>query len=105
MFLKDLANLPSVYREKIEKLVFEEIPKLDNISDARDIKKMLGLQKIGKLRNKIVLFMRYDSAASGSYGNNACSIQRLGKSGGIQGICKTARVNRLQACSGWFHAA
>jgi hypothetical protein len=39
-FLNDLANLPSVYRERIEKLVFEEIPELNNIFGALDIKKM-----------------------------------------------------------------
>jgi len=36
-FLKDLANLPLVYRERIEKLTFEEIPELDNIFGSLDI--------------------------------------------------------------------
>jgi len=49
-FLKDLANLPPVYRERIEKLVFEKIPKLDNISDARDIKKMRGYSDYYRIR-------------------------------------------------------
>jgi uncharacterized pyridoxamine 5'-phosphate oxidase family protein len=41
-FLKDLANLPLVYRERIEKLAFEEIPELGNIFGSMDIKKMRG---------------------------------------------------------------
>jgi len=49
-FLKDLANLPSVYREPIEKLVFEEIPELDNIFGVRDIKKMRGYRDYYRIR-------------------------------------------------------
>jgi hypothetical protein len=30
-FLRDLAKLPKHYREQIERLVFDEIPKLDNM--------------------------------------------------------------------------
>ena len=43
-FLKDLANLPLVYRERIEKLTFEEIPELDNIFGSLDIKKDARIQ-------------------------------------------------------------
>lgn len=49
-FLKDLANLPLVYRERIEKLVFEEIPKLDNIVGAMDIKKIRGYRDYYRIR-------------------------------------------------------
>ncbi len=35
-FLNDLARIPLHYRKRIEKLVFEEVPNLDNIlKDAR----------------------------------------------------------------------
>ena len=49
-FLKDLANLPPVYRERIEKLVFEAIPELDNIFGALDIKKMRGYKDYYRIR-------------------------------------------------------
>ncbi|GAI76773.1 unnamed protein product, partial [marine sediment metagenome] len=41
-FLNDLARIPLGYRKRIERLVFEEIPNLDNIFNALDIKKMRG---------------------------------------------------------------
>ena len=49
-FLKDLANLPLIYREHIEKLVFEEIPELGNIFGALDIKKMRGYRDYYRIR-------------------------------------------------------
>ncbi len=50
-FLKDLANLPPTYRERIEKLVFEEIPGLDNIPNTLlDIKKMRGYSDYYRIR-------------------------------------------------------
>ena len=49
-FLKDLADLPSVYRERIESLIFEEIPELDSISGVRDIKKMRGYKDYYRIR-------------------------------------------------------
>ncbi len=49
-FLKDLANLPSVYRERIEKLVFEEISELDNIFGTLDIRKMRGYRDYYQIR-------------------------------------------------------
>ena len=49
-FLKDLANLPPVYRERIEKLVFEEIPELNNIVRALDIKEMRGYRDYYRIR-------------------------------------------------------
>ena len=32
-FLKDLAEVPGVYRSKIEKMVFEDIPALQHFTD------------------------------------------------------------------------
>jgi len=57
-FLKDLAKLPSDYREQVEKLVFEEIPKLNNIFGVPNIKKMKRYQdyywiRIGDYRNRM----------------------------------------------------
>jgi len=49
-FLKDLAKLPSDYREQVEKLVFEEIPILNNISEIPHIKKMKGYQDYYRIR-------------------------------------------------------
>jgi len=49
-FFKDLVKLPSYYREQVEKLVFEEIPKLDNISEIPNIKKMKGYQDYYRIR-------------------------------------------------------
>lgn len=49
-FLKDLAKLPKHYREQIERLVFEEIPKLNNMFATLDIKKMKGYQGYYRIR-------------------------------------------------------
>ena len=49
-FLKDLANLPPTYRERIEKLVFEEISELENIFCMRDVKKMRGYGDYYRIR-------------------------------------------------------
>ena len=49
-FLKDLARLPSDYREQVEKLVFEEIPELNNVFDAPSIKKMKGYHDYYRIR-------------------------------------------------------
>ena len=49
-FLKDLAKLPQHYREQIERLVFEEIPKLDNIFATLEIKKMKGYQSYYRIK-------------------------------------------------------
>ena len=49
-FLKDLANLPLVYRKRIEKLVFEGIPELDNIVGVLDVKKMRGYRDYYRIR-------------------------------------------------------
>ena len=49
-FLKDLAKLPSDYREQVEKLVFEEISKLNNIFEVPNMKKMKGYQDYYRIR-------------------------------------------------------
>jgi mRNA interferase RelE/StbE len=49
-FLKDLAKLPKHYREQIERLVFEEIPKLNDMFATLDIKKMKGYQGYYRIR-------------------------------------------------------
>ena len=49
-FLNDLAKLPKHYREPIERLVFEEIPKLSNVFATLDIKKMKGYQHYYRIR-------------------------------------------------------
>jgi len=43
-FLKDLARLPQRQRARVERLVFEEIPALDDIFAALDIRKMKGYE-------------------------------------------------------------
>jgi len=49
-FLKDLAKLPERTRTQIERLVFEEIPALDNLFAALDVKKMKGYQSYYHIR-------------------------------------------------------
>jgi mRNA interferase RelE/StbE len=49
-FLNDLARIPLHYRKRIEKLVFEEVPNLDNILNTLDIKKMRGYRDYYRIR-------------------------------------------------------
>jgi len=49
-FLKDLAKLPSDYRKQVEKLVFEEIPKPNNLFRVPNIKKLKGYQDYYRIR-------------------------------------------------------
>jgi mRNA interferase RelE/StbE len=49
-FLKDLAELPTIYRKKIERLVFEEIPSLKDITGKLGIKKMQGYENYYRIR-------------------------------------------------------
>jgi len=49
-FLKDLAELPTIYRNKIEKLVFEEIPGQKEIPVKLDFKKMQGYENYYRIR-------------------------------------------------------
>ena len=49
-FLKDLASLPAIYRRKIEKLVFEDIPGLKNMEDKLDVKKIEGSVNYYRIR-------------------------------------------------------
>ena len=49
-FLKDLSKLPPDYRERIEKLVFDEIPKHSNPHESLDIKLMKGYKDYYRIR-------------------------------------------------------
>ena len=49
-FLKDLLDLPTAYRRKIETLVFESIPASDNISENLDVKKIQGYAGYYRIR-------------------------------------------------------
>ena len=49
-FLNDLAKLPRSYRQPIERLVFEEIPTLNDVFARLDIKKMKGYQDYYRIR-------------------------------------------------------
>ena len=49
-FLKDLSKLPLDYRERIEKLVFEVIPKSNNLFALLDIKLMKGYKNYYRIR-------------------------------------------------------
>jgi len=49
-FLKDLVELPSTYRKKIEVMVFEDIPSLHHITDKIDLKKIKGYENYYRIR-------------------------------------------------------
>jgi len=49
-FLKDLSKLPLNYRKRIEKLVFEEIPKYNNLLETLDIKLLKGYKDYYRIR-------------------------------------------------------
>lgn len=49
-FLKELSNLPVDYRQRIEKLVFEDIPKVENIFSLSSIRKMKGYKDYYRVR-------------------------------------------------------
>ena len=49
-FLKDLSKLPLDYRERIEKLAFEETPKYNNLFEVLDIKSMKGHKDCYRIR-------------------------------------------------------
>ena len=49
-FLKDLVRLPVRYRKRIEKLVFEDIPQMENPSVGIDIKKIQGREGYYRIR-------------------------------------------------------
>ena len=49
-FLRDLAELPAASRKRVEKLVFEEFPKMSNFSDKLDIRKMQGYEDYFRIR-------------------------------------------------------
>lgn len=49
-FLKDLANLPSDYRKKIEKEVFEYLPGLKSWKEITKAEKLQGYKNYYKIR-------------------------------------------------------
>lgn len=49
-FLRDLAKLPLGSRKKVERIVFEDIPKFDNILGVLDVKKMRGYRDYYRIR-------------------------------------------------------
>ena len=68
-FLKDIEKLPSNYRERIEKIVFDQIPQSDNLQMIKNLKKIradnlyyrirVGDYRIGfKDRGGELVFMR-----------------------------------------------
>jgi len=52
-FLRDLAELPAGYRKRIEKLVFEDFPGMDSLSEKLDIRKMQGYGNYHRIRMMI----------------------------------------------------
>ncbi len=48
--LKDLAVVPSKLRIPIEKLIFEELPRIDNLSQRNKIESMKGYKNFFKVR-------------------------------------------------------
>ena len=49
-FLKELSRIPSEKRRKIEKFVFEELPKAESLSDTGIIEQMKGYRFYYKAR-------------------------------------------------------
>ncbi len=49
-FLKELSKVPKKYREKIEKLVFEKIPKSQNPLSVAKFEKLKGYKEYYKIR-------------------------------------------------------
>jgi mRNA interferase RelE/StbE len=49
-FIKDLKKLPTDIRQQIERLVYREIPTLDQLSDIRSIKKIEGYENYYRIK-------------------------------------------------------
>ncbi len=49
-FLRELSKLPLNYRERIERLVFEEIPKYNNLFEVLGMKLMKGYKGYYRIR-------------------------------------------------------
>jgi mRNA interferase RelE/StbE len=49
-FLKDLAGVPLAYRRRIEKLVFEDIPRMSELGERIDIRKIQGRDRYCRIR-------------------------------------------------------
>ena len=50
IFLRDLAKLPSDYRRKVERIIFEDIPESNNIFQVLDVRKMRGYKDYYRIR-------------------------------------------------------
>ena len=68
-FFKDLERIPSDYKRRIEHLVFSEVPKIDNLHNIKNIRKIrgdknhyrirVGNYRIGfEVRGDHIVFMR-----------------------------------------------
>ena len=49
-FLRDLKGLPTAIRQRVEVLVFEELPEIDNIQQLSGLKKIQGHHTYYRLR-------------------------------------------------------
>lgn len=49
-FLKDLARLPSRDRDRIEKIVFHELPEMKNSMEYQKLQKLVGYTNYYKIR-------------------------------------------------------
>lgn len=50
IFLKDLAAIPKRHRERIERLVFDQIPASENFFSDFDVTKMKGFEQYFRIR-------------------------------------------------------
>jgi len=49
-FYKDLSNIPGPFRQKIEKIAFEELPGYSHIAEAGNIEKLKGYNNYFRIR-------------------------------------------------------
>ena len=49
-FLKDLADIPTIYREELENFVFDILPASNSLSETNRFEKMAGYDKFYKAR-------------------------------------------------------
>jgi len=49
-FLKDLTSIPEIYQKRIERLVFKEIPKSENVNYIKNMKKMRNYNNYYRIR-------------------------------------------------------
>lgn len=53
-FIKDLKNLPEGVKQQIERLVYVDIPELDQFADIRSIKKIVGYENYYRIKKEII---------------------------------------------------